>query len=73
MPLNKTAFKRGLKGLLEDMASRVDDPAQAREDYAEVLSDLIIQLVQSGTVTGTVTTTGSASTQTGPITNGQIR
>lgn len=77
MPLNKTAFKQGLKGLLADMASRTDNTpqgnAQTQDDYADALADLVIALISSGTVTGNVTTTGSATTQAGPLLNGRIQ
>ena len=72
MALNKTAFKEGLKGLLEAQALNETSPASAREDYAEALADLIIDLIKTATVSGTVVTTGSATTQTGPFTQTRI-
>lgn len=72
MALNKTAFKQGLKGLLEAQALNENDPAQAREDFAEELATLVIDLIKTATVSGTVVTTGSATTQTGPFTQTRI-
>lgn len=72
MPLDRNAFKQGLKALLEDMATRESNPAQASEDYAEGLTRLIEALIKTATPTGTVITTGSATTQTGTLTNGTL-
>jgi hypothetical protein len=77
MPLNKTAFKQGLKGLLVDMASRTDNTpqgnAQTQDDYVNGLADLLYDFFTSATVTGNVTTNGSATTQAGPLLNGRIQ
>lgn len=76
MALNKTAFKAGLKILMNDLRTNTDDPAQATDDYADKLGDLIISLIQSGTITipsTTVNVTGAnsggpvASTNAAPI------
>ena len=65
MALNKPVFKQTIKSLLINLSERVDDPGQAREDFAEQLSTAIEVFVKSATVTVTVTTTGSATNHTG--------
>lgn len=64
MALDKTGLKAAILSIFEDMATRVDDPEQARKDFATQLSDAIDVYVK----TGTVTTTGTATNQTGVIT-----
>ncbi|MCC3159525.1 hypothetical protein LJ737_19945 [Hymenobacter sp. 15J16-1T3B] len=63
MPLNKPALKAAILRILSDMTTRTSNQAQAREDAAEQLATAIDTYVR----TGTVTTTGSATTQTGTI------
>ena len=72
MALNKQILKRALNALYDDQAARRTNPAQARADFADGLADAIEAYVLSGTVTGTVTTTGTAATQSGPLLNGRI-
>ena len=72
MALNKPALKVALNRLLDDQATRETDPAKARADYVDGLADAIEAYVKSGTVTGTVATTGTAAAQSGPLANGRI-
>lgn len=58
--------------LLTDQSTRLDNPVTARMDFARGLVDIMAKLIRTGDVTGTVTTTGSATTQTGPLTGGKI-
>ncbi len=59
--------------LLDEMATRTDNPAQARRDFARALVAAVAGLIRTGTVTGTVTTAGSATAQTGSITTSRIQ
>lgn len=70
MALNKAALKQAIKGLLEDLSTKVDNPEQSREDFAERLSTAIDTFVKTGTVNVTVATTGTAAAQTGTGTGG---
>lgn len=72
MALDKQTLKGSLNRLLDDMATRETDPAQARADYVDGLADAIEAYVKSGLVTGTVATTGTAAAQTGQLANGRI-
>ena len=72
MALNKQSLKQRLNTLYDDQATRQTDPARARADFVDGLADAIEAYVLSGTVTGTVTTTGTAATQTGPLLNGHM-
>ena len=72
MALDKKILKAALNALYEDQATRETDPAKARADFVDGLTDAIEAYVLSGTVTGTVTTSGTAATQTGPLLNGRI-
>lgn len=62
MALDKTALKDAIEVLLTDMESRDED---AKEEFATRLSNAIDVFVKSGTVNVTVSTTGSASAQSG--------
>ena len=74
--LDTATAETAVEALLADMDTRRDSTAagrqQARRDYARGLVAVMADLVRSGTVTGNVTTTGSATTQTGPLTGGKI-
>jgi hypothetical protein len=72
MALDKQTLKGSLNRPLDDMATRETDPAKARADYVDGLADAIEAYVKSGTVTGDVTTAGTAATQKGPLLNGRI-
>lgn len=72
MPLNRQAAKVRLLQLMEDMASRRDNPLQARQDYADQFIDLMAELMTTATITGTVTTAGTAAAQTGTITSATL-
>lgn len=63
MPLNKLALSASIKVLLEQLVSSAD-PQAARGKFADDLSSAIEIFVK----TGSVVTTGSATTQTGTIT-----
>lgn len=64
MALDKTALKTAILNIFADMATRQDHPETAREDFATALSNAIDLYVR----TGTVTTAGTATAQTGTIT-----
>ncbi len=74
--LDTATAEAAVEALLADMDTRRDSTAagrqQARRDYARELVGIMATLIRSGAVTGTVTTTGSATTQTGTLTNGTI-
>jgi hypothetical protein len=72
MALNKILLKEHLKQLYDDQATREKDPAKARADFVDGLADAIEAYVKSGTLTGAVTTTGTAAAQSGTITSGSI-
>jgi hypothetical protein len=73
MALNKILLKEQLNRLYDDQANREEDPAKARADFVDGLADAIEAYVKSGTVTGTVTTAGTASAQSGTITSSSIK
>lgn len=60
MGLNRNALKEAIKA-----ASGADSIQEAQEAYANTLADGILAFVQSGVVNTNVSTTGSASAQTG--------
>jgi|GEM_PF-3118980 len=70
MALNTTQAENAVLALLDDMASRDTDDAQARRDYARELVGIMATLIRSasGTGSGMVTTTGTAAAQTGTAT-----
>ncbi len=70
MGLNKAGLKDAILEIMDELATREDDPATAREDFATMLSNAIDTFVKTGTVTVSVTTTGTASSQTGTGTGG---
>ncbi|MDO7877386.1 hypothetical protein Q5H93_21775 [Hymenobacter sp. ASUV-10] len=72
MALNTAQAETDVLALLDDMAARTTDPGQSRRDYARELVRIMADMMRTGTVTGTVTTTGSATTQTGTITTATI-
>ncbi|WP_188556476.1 hypothetical protein [Hymenobacter glacieicola] len=55
------------------MAARTDDPEAARKQYADDFVDMLYDFVTGAEVVGTVTTTGSAATQTGLLQNGKLK
>ncbi|MDJ0363566.1 hypothetical protein QMK33_00260 [Hymenobacter sp. H14-R3] len=73
MALNKLLLKEHLNRLYDDQATREADPAKARADFVDGLADAFDEYVRSGTVTGTVTTTGTAAAQKGIITSASIQ
>ena len=64
MPLNKPALKAEIVTILTTLKGQTDNPAQSIQQFAEALATAIDNYVK----TGTVITTGSATTQTGTIT-----
>lgn len=50
MALNKTVLKTSIESLLEDLAERTEDPAQARADFAEQLADAMEAFVKSAEI-----------------------
>jgi ribonucleotide monophosphatase NagD (HAD superfamily) len=63
MALNTPQLQAAIDAILDDMATRTNDPAQARRDFAQQLAETISAHIK----TGTVTTTGTATAQTGTI------
>lgn len=63
MPLNTNAAEAAVLAILDDQATRLDDPARARRDFARDIVAAVADLIR----TGTVTTTGTAASQTGTI------
>lgn len=74
--LDTTTAENKVLTLLNDMATRNDQTAaeaqQTRRDYAHQLVGILAELMRSGTVTGTVSTTGPAGAQTGTILTSKI-
>lgn len=58
--------------LLTDQANNFDNPVKARMDFSRGIVAIMAKLVRSGSVAGTVTTMGSATTQTGLLTGGKL-
>jgi hypothetical protein len=67
MALDKGGLKAAIKGILTDMESRTGD---AKDEYAGRLADAIEAFVKTGDVAAgiAVSTTGSATAQTGVTT-----
>lgn len=67
MALNKAALQSSILGILTDMETRTVD---AKSEFAARLADAIDAFVKTGTVPAgiPVSTTGSASAQTGATT-----
>jgi hypothetical protein len=72
MALDKPALKKSLNDLYDDQAKREKDPAKARADFVDGLADAIEAYVKSGSLSGNVSTTGTAAAQQGTITSGRI-
>ncbi|MES2730040.1 MAG: hypothetical protein V4621_08120 [Pseudomonadota bacterium] len=73
MPLtNRTLAKARLVALMADMATRTVASPQDREDYADELIDTVADLMETAAAGWSITTVGSAATQTGRITNPTI-
>ncbi|AWM31365.1 hypothetical protein [Hymenobacter nivis] len=70
--LDTNTAEAAVMALLEDQATRLDNPAKARMDFARDIVAAFAALIRSGTVTGTVSTTGTAAAQAGPLLNGTI-
>ena len=62
MGLNKAGLKEAIKAILTDMLIKEENSI---EEFATRLSDGIDVYVKSGTVSVNVTTTGTATNQTG--------
>jgi hypothetical protein len=65
--VNQTIVEGRILSLLDDMATRLDDPTKARQDHARELASIICEAITSAEAIGTVTVAGSASTQTGTV------
>lgn len=63
MPLNPKLLEADILALLEEQSQRTTNPEQARKDFARSLALAITKHIK----TGTVTTTGTAASQTGII------
>ncbi len=72
MALDKTALKEALNRLYQDQAARTTDPDEARLSAVDMLADAIEAYVKSGSLSGQVSTTGTAAAQTGTIISGTI-
>lgn len=74
--LDTATAEAAVEALLADMDTRRDSTVagrqQARRDYAHELVSIMATLMRSGSVTGTVSTTGTAAAQTGTITTAKI-
>lgn len=70
--LDTLTAENDLFELLEDQATRTDDYHKAHRDFAKEMVRIWTAFVKSGTVTGTVSTTGTASAQVGNITSAHI-
>ena len=70
--LDTTTAENAVYELLEDQMTRLDNFHLAHRDYAKELVRIMADLIRSGLVTGTVSTTGTAAAQTGTITSGTI-
>ncbi|OCB72091.1 hypothetical protein B0A79_12740 [Flavobacterium piscis] len=64
MALNKSGLEGSIKALLSEEKGKIDN-ASSIDNIAAKLASAIEVFVKSGTVNTTVTTTGSASAQTG--------
>jgi hypothetical protein len=65
--LNTTAAEAAVLAILDDQATRLDDPRRSRMDFARDLVAVMADLIRSASLTGTapVTTAGTAAAQTG--------
>lgn len=67
MPLTigQPALQQNILSLLEDLSVKEDNPQEAREVFAQKLAQFIVDCIKSATVTTTIVTVGSSTTQTG--------
>jgi len=65
MPLNKAILEQAIKSLLIEEKAKTDDGSSSIDNISAKLATAIDTFVRSGLVTTKVTTTGSASAQTG--------
>jgi hypothetical protein len=65
MALNKSQLEQTIKSLLIEENKKTDNGSTSIDNIANRLAVAIDTFVKSGTVTTTVTTTGSALSQTG--------
>ncbi|WP_017498031.1 hypothetical protein [Flavobacterium sp. WG21] len=65
MALNKSQLEQTIKSLLIEENKKTDNSSTSINNIANRLAFAIDTFVKSGTVTTTVTTTGSALSQTG--------
>ena len=68
MAISNSTIKNAVKSMMESMASTDLDQASAIDTIAQQWADIIEDAIKSADVTGvqtTVTTTGSATAQTG--------
>ena len=72
MPLNTIQAETDVLALLDQLATRTTDPAQARRDFARQLVSVMAAMMRTATITGTVATAGSAAAQTGTITSATL-
>lgn len=70
--LDTNTAEAAVMALLDDQATRLDNPAKARMDFARDIVAAVAALIRSATVTGTVNTAGTAAAQAGPLLNGTI-
>jgi len=63
MPLVKATLEAQILNILNDLSTRTDNPAQARQDFASQLATAVDAYIKTATIT--VATTGTAAAQTG--------
>lgn len=65
MPLQTNLLKQRIRTLLDESWDNTTSSEEARAHFSNRLGDIIDSFVRSGTVTVTVTTTGSSTNQAG--------
>ena len=65
MALNDAALKNNLKTLYDNMVTREDNPAQAREYFAQQMAQIISDYVRSATLFATPVQVASAAMSNG--------
>ncbi len=63
--LNKTTLAQAIQKAFDDESDTDVDPAEARQRTAQKIADAIDTYIKAGTVNVSVTTTGSATAQSG--------
>ncbi len=74
--LDTATAEAAIVALLDDLAARTDNPAQARRDFARDLVAAVAALLRTATflpATAPVTTAGTAAAQTGTANLAAVR